>query len=759
MAAVAVTQTQTRPARGTGKRGNNRGRAAPRGAGQPRAARPADLGAEKTEEEAAAATPAATEEPAGTEDVAVCWICAELVKYYAVSDCNHRTCHVCALRLRALYKNDHCTFCKEPQPSMVFTPSADTSFASYDTEKMPWSDAKLSIYFETQEMMEETLLLLRFNCPDAECTFIGSGWSDIKLHVRAAHGRLMCDLCIRNKKVFAHEHALYPPNILPLHLPSMLSNARSNKSFGKGKDKDQIEGGVHPLCEFCRECFFGDDELYAHMREAHEECFICKRQNVRDQYFLNYAAMEGHFTNDHYPCTHTTCLARKFVVFGSALDLKAHAVEEHGGELGKGGLRDARRVEAGWDEVRAGPRQGHGRGRGRERDRDRERERDGDPPPHLQPAPQRPLGGGGRRREGFGASLTVEGESTAAAAPAQVPTPSPPPSRADVDPAVAERHSAFLARLASLAPHPTTALPVARAAIRSFRASESSARDLISTLWSVVDARMEAASSIVNSLVDLLEEHDQREAILAAWCDFEVEQRQQFPDLVPVAVGSGFAGITSGRVLNAKHATTGRGGRPGAALWDRVAQAASSSQRFPTLTAAAGSSAAAARPGQRSTPWSASGAGRSAATAPAPTGFAASSSFVPSPRGGTPVPAVTPFSQHAPAAGTGTGTGAGTGARPPKLSSAAFPELPARQKAAVPVRGNVSLKNITGGTTPAAWGAGGSGAAGAGAGGGAAPAGEPAEDLQDAAAVAGGGKKKGKGKNKQTLFTLGTFPS
>ncbi|KAJ7715166.1 hypothetical protein DFH07DRAFT_762836 [Mycena maculata] len=56
-----------------------------------------------------------------------------------------------------------------------------------------------------------------------------------------------------------------------------------------------------------------------------------------------------------------------------------------------------------------------------------------------------------------------------------------------------------------------------RAAIRSFRAAESSVRDLISTLWSVVDARMESAASIVNAFVDLLEEGEQREVVLAAW--------------------------------------------------------------------------------------------------------------------------------------------------------------------------------------------------------------------------------------------------
>ena len=45
-------------------------------------------------------------------DSDVCWICAEPVKYYSLSECNHRTCHVCAIRLRALYKRTDCTFCK-----------------------------------------------------------------------------------------------------------------------------------------------------------------------------------------------------------------------------------------------------------------------------------------------------------------------------------------------------------------------------------------------------------------------------------------------------------------------------------------------------------------------------------------------------------------------------------------------------------------------------------------------------------------------
>lgn len=61
-------------------------------------------------EENADTTKAPTESELDSNDV--CWICAETIKFYAISECNHRMCHICALRLRALYKKQECAFCK-----------------------------------------------------------------------------------------------------------------------------------------------------------------------------------------------------------------------------------------------------------------------------------------------------------------------------------------------------------------------------------------------------------------------------------------------------------------------------------------------------------------------------------------------------------------------------------------------------------------------------------------------------------------------
>lgn len=42
----------------------------------------------------------------------VCFICASAVVHNSVAPCNHRTCHICALRLRALYKTRACAHCR-----------------------------------------------------------------------------------------------------------------------------------------------------------------------------------------------------------------------------------------------------------------------------------------------------------------------------------------------------------------------------------------------------------------------------------------------------------------------------------------------------------------------------------------------------------------------------------------------------------------------------------------------------------------------
>lgn len=195
-------------------------------------------------------------------------------------------------------------------------------------------------------------------------------------------------------------------------------------------------------------------------------------------------------------------------------------------------------------------------------------------------------------------------------------------------------------------------------------------------------------------------------------------------------MGNEYAGITSGRVLNAKHSTGSRSSQQSSRqVLDRVARAASSSSAVPTAVAkfpplssqTASSSSPAFRQPQHKTPWSAGGATAS--------------------RGPTlmsgPLPSSSTKVTNAPRP------------TPPKLNEATFPELPsAAPRAKPPVGGNTSLRNILGTSTPppqTVWSATSSSSA------------SPAPDIAPEESAPKG--KKNKGKQKQTLFTLGTFPT
>lgn len=220
--------------------------------------------------------------------------------------------------------------------------------------------------YTNEDIVGDTVLLLRYNCPEPSCDFAGLGWPDLHRHVKGTHHKRMCDLCTRNKRVFTHEHELFQDRELERHM-------RHGDDRPGAVDQTGFKG--HPLCGFCGERFYDDDKLFEHCRSKHERCFICDRRNSRQpHYFLNYDALEKHFKKDHFLCLDRECLEKKFVVFESEMDLKAHQLSEHAGTLSKDVRRDARVVDlAGFDyrqsyQPERGGRRERGGGRGRGRD-------------------------------------------------------------------------------------------------------------------------------------------------------------------------------------------------------------------------------------------------------------------------------------------------------------------------------------------------------------------------------------------------------
>ncbi|KAI9094698.1 hypothetical protein DFS34DRAFT_696181 [Phlyctochytrium arcticum] len=246
----------------------------------------------------------------------LCFICADAINWYAVGECNHTVCHLCSLRLRALYKQRTCAYCKTELSAVVYTQDGSKTFQDFDLKTMRFFDKRLGIFFDDPEIYEDVMILLRFNCPDANCdTACQDGWKELKDHVRKTHHMLMCELCVRHKKLFTHEHTLYNKSTLERH--------------NRLGDPEDASFKGHPSCGFCRVNFYGQDELYEHCRAKHEQCFLCQRNGIHNQYFSAYPELEKHLHTDHYACKEPECLEKKFVVFNSDIDLKAHEMEEH----------------------------------------------------------------------------------------------------------------------------------------------------------------------------------------------------------------------------------------------------------------------------------------------------------------------------------------------------------------------------------------------------------------------------------------------
>ncbi|KAJ4344457.1 uncharacterized protein N0V89_012199 [Didymosphaeria variabile] len=631
----------------------------------------------------------------------------------------------------------------------MFTDDSSKNFESFATADFFRSDDNLGIRFENLETYDDTRLLLQYNCPDGDCDVACLGWPDLHRHVKTAHGKVMCDLCTRNKKVFTHEHELFT-----------FAELRKHQKFGDDNpgaiDQSGFKG--HPECGFCRQRFYGDDELYTHCREKHERCHLCDRQNEgrKPQYYLDYNDLEDHFRKGHFLCPDRECLEKKFVVFDSEMDLKAHQLETHPNGLTKDALRDARRVDMSGFQLRSHEQEQDGRrgragrdGRGGRGGRGRDPNSEPLPPSSAQPmtraelAYQRqmalrnasstagpPLGGsssaGPTPMEAFAArprpsgndppTVTVARPARASAndvsngigqidinAPAPNAVPQTPQEQARL-----LRHSAVTERASNMLRNDQTKLQEFRSSISGYRNSRITATQLIEGFFALFDTSSTELGKLVKELADIFEIQPKREGLLRAWSDWKAIN-EDYPSLPGSATGQslngGPAAHGGSRVLKLKSSTvqSSRSAVNRHASWNNAAP----SSAFPALPAPS-SNRIGAKPGQ--TPWAASSAS----------------------------PRISPMPSRATSSVALTKT---------SLADA-FPALPAAPKPTSTFfspgyTGAGVRRDNSGRNTPAnAWSAAGGMASSSTA-------------LAAAGEEAGGGKKKGNKNKKQTLFHFG----
>ncbi|KAL2815621.1 hypothetical protein BDW59DRAFT_166689 [Aspergillus cavernicola] len=572
---------------------------------------------------------AAEETEDDVDDGDICFICTSKVEHNSVSPCNHRTCHICALRLRALYKNKACAHCRTEASYVIFTDDPAKRYEDFEDTDFSQKDDNLGIKYEQDEIFEDTVLLLRYNCPDRDCDVACLGWPDLHRHVKSKHSKVMCDLCTRNKKVFTHEHELFT-------IAELRKHEKHGDDVPGALDQSGFRG--HPECGFCRQRFYGDDELYAHCRDRHERCHICDRHSTtrQHQYYIDYNALEDHFRKDHFLCIDKECLEKKFVVFESQMDLKGHQLESHPNGLSG---KDAR-VDISTFDYRAPyqpqpQRQRRGAGRGRDPNADTA------PLSTIQPlrrdeiAYQRQMAIQSAQSvstRSFGGQLSRDETQTVRAplrSSGPTPTRTPPAPATPVnelenlsitsatpeDQARRLRHTAVIERASNLLGNDQIKLSEFRTRVSGYRTSHISATELIDAFFSLFDTSSSELGKLIKELAEIYEDDAKRNSLLKAWNDWRAINEDYpalpgpggiIPGMSPSTVDS--SGTGGRRVLRLK-SSTAQSSR--AAAGRSKPSSSSSNNPFPPLSS---SSRPTPRATNTTTAW-----GRTTVAAPPPT--------------------------------------------------------------------------------------------------------------------------------------------
>lgn len=478
---------------------------------------------------------------------------------------------------------------------VIFTDDATKRYEDFTIEDLTSQDDNIGIKYENTEIVEDTLLLLRYNCPDPACEVACLGWPDLHRHVKSVHHKKMCDLCTRNKKVFTHEHELYTDKDLHRHM------AQGDDNPG-AIDQSGFKG--HPLCQFCRERFYGDDELYVHCRSKHERCFVCdERDRAQDKprsntYYMNYETLSVHFRKDHFMCGERDCLEKRFVVFGSEIDFKAHQLAEHRNTLSKDVRRDARMVDISGFDYRApyqedrrrgggGPsgtqREGRGRGRGRDPNADAIPPSSAQPLNRAEQAFQRQMAIHSAQsvsNRTFGGQLTSDPTPAQARVPRgtrEPPTVTAPrpanhvdqptsslsslsvaaeaPAQTPQEAARRLRHAAVIERSNILLGNDAIKSAQFRSALSSYRSNAIRAPALIDTFFALFsDTTPAALGTLIREIADIYEDKSKADAILKAWNDWRAIN-EDYPSL-PGPSGLSGSSLPLGWATTKSHSTS-----------------------------------------------------------------------------------------------------------------------------------------------------------------------------------------------------------
>lgn len=375
-------------------------------------------------------------------------------------------------------------------------------------------------------------------------------------------------------------------------------------------------------------------------------------------------------------CADQECLEKKFVVFESEMDLKAHQLETHPNGLTKDARRDARRVDISAFDYRAPhqePRRGRGGGEreGRGRGRGRDPNTEALPPSAAQPmrrdelayhrqqaiqnaqsATARTFGGQLTSTDAYAARPTFSSRQETTTAPRTQTstnpsflaidhldlnpsstspsnaTSAPPANQTPQQQARQLQHAAIIDRASTLLHNDVSKITIFRDAVSAYRTSSLTAQQLLDRFFTLFDCSSTDLGKLIKELADIYEDEAKRLGLLKVWNDWRAIN-EDYPSL-PAGASSASAGSVGGghRVLKLKSSTaqSSRSAVSKQGSWGNTSSSSggggaptssSSSNQFPAIS----NTGSIARIGT-TTPWvtgAASSSASSVRASPAPT--------------------------------------------------------------------------------------------------------------------------------------------
>ena len=304
-----------------------------------------------------------TSDVGGTGVTCIC--CLHELHTFVYYSCMHFVCLRCAVKMRVLCEKIDCPVCRQDSVRVFCTKRVDigTSTTKLDDllagkeatnhkatppvnnrnreeDSLTKSDSTVSpaasICFDDEASRVEYEHLLANVCDVCDSTaqkYASSRLStaarfatfdELEVHVRRAHKRFYCELCLAHLKLLTAERKHYNREQLAEH-----------KRHG---DRDDYSHKGHPLCDYCDQRFYDRDELYRHCRKEHYYCHFCDSDG-HEEYYKRWDQLRAHFLKFHYMCEQDGCsapaaasaanTAHEYVVFRTELDLQAHKRTKH----------------------------------------------------------------------------------------------------------------------------------------------------------------------------------------------------------------------------------------------------------------------------------------------------------------------------------------------------------------------------------------------------------------------------------------------